>query len=58
MECMFWMNRSSMKQGSEVLYPFGFEPTLHRYRYGVLDKLKMGQNILVGAILICSGVGT
>lgn len=34
--------------GQQVLYPFGFEPTLHRYRYGVLDKLKMGQNILVG----------
>ncbi len=52
------MNRSSMKQGAAVLYPFGFEPTLHRYRYGVLDKLKMGQNILVGAMAICSGVGT
>lgn len=36
--------------GQQVLYPFGFEPTLHRYRYGVLDKLKMGQNILVGAM--------
>lgn len=36
--------------GQQVLYLFGFQPTLHRYRYGVLDKLKMGQNILVGAM--------
>lgn len=36
--------------GRQVMYPFGFEPTLHRYRYKVLDKLKMGQNIFVGAM--------
>lgn len=34
----------------QVIYPFGFEPTLHRYRYKTLDKLKMGQNVFVGAM--------
>lgn len=38
------------ESGKQVMYPFGFEPTLHRYRLGVLDKLKMGQNIFVGAM--------
>lgn len=32
------------------VYPFGFEPTLHRYRLNTLDKLKMGNNIFVGAM--------
>lgn len=28
------------EDGKPVIYPFGFEPTLHIYRYGTLDKLK------------------
>lgn len=36
--------------GHPLVYPFGFEPTLHRYRMNVLDKLKMGNNIFVGAM--------
>lgn len=36
--------------GSPLVYPFGFEPTLHRYRLNNLDKLKMGSNIFVGAM--------
>lgn len=32
------------------MYPFGFEPTYHRYRLDALDKLKMGNNIFVGAM--------
>lgn len=36
--------------GRQVIYPFGFEPTFHRYRFNILDKLKMGQNIFVGAM--------
>lgn len=36
--------------GNSLVYPFGFEPTLHRYRYDTLDKLKMGNNIFVGAM--------
>ena len=36
--------------GKALAYPFGFEPTYHRYRMDVLDKLKMGNNIFVGAM--------
>lgn len=36
--------------GKQVIYPFGFAPTFHRYRMGTLDKLKMGNNIFVGAM--------
>ena len=28
------------EDGKPVIYPFGFEPTLHIYRYDTLDKLK------------------
>ena len=38
------------ENGKQIIYPFGFEPTLHRYRINTLDKLKMGQNIFVGAV--------
>lgn len=33
-----------------LAYPFGFEPTLHRYRMNYPEKLKMGKNIFVGAM--------
>ena len=33
-----------------LAYPFGFEPTLHRYRMDYPEKLKMGKNIFVGAM--------
>lgn len=36
--------------GNPLLYPFGFEPTFHRYRMNNLSKLKMGNNIFVGAM--------
>ena len=36
--------------GNPLVYPFGFEPTFHRYRMSVPDKLKMGNNIFVGAM--------
>lgn len=36
--------------GNALVYPFGFEPTYHRYRLDTLDKLKMGNNIFVGAM--------
>lgn len=38
------------ESGNAVHYPFGFQPTLHRYRYDFLSKLKMGTNIFVGAV--------
>lgn len=36
--------------GCPLVYPIGFEPTFHRYRMNTLDKLKMGNNIFVGAM--------
>lgn len=36
--------------GNPLVYPFGFEPTLHRYRMDYPGKLKMGNNIFVGAM--------
>lgn len=36
--------------GNPLSYPFGFEPTLHRYRMDMPEKLKMGNNIFVGAM--------
>lgn len=36
--------------GNPLVYPFGFAPTLHRYRMDIPGKLKMGNNIFVGAM--------
>ncbi len=36
--------------GNALVYPFGFEPTFHRYRMDYPAKLKMGKNIFVGAM--------
>ncbi len=36
--------------GHTLAYPFGFEPTFHRYRMGMPGELKMGNNIFVGAM--------
>lgn len=36
--------------GNQLVYPFGFEPTLHKYRMDYPGKLKMGNNIFVGAM--------
>lgn len=36
--------------GQQVIYPFGFEPTYHMYRFNMLDKLKTGCNIFIGAM--------
>lgn len=36
--------------GNPLVYPFGFAPTFHRYRFDILQKLKMGNNIFVGAM--------
>ncbi|MCD8208274.1 MAG: phage Gp37/Gp68 family protein [Bacteroidales bacterium] len=38
------------EKGNIIVYPFGFEPTFHRYRLDWLDKLGHGQNIFVGAM--------
>lgn len=36
--------------GNAIVYPFGFEPTFHRYRLDYPTKLKMGNNIFIGAM--------
>jgi len=36
--------------GKTLVYPFGFEPTFHKYRMDLPNKLKMGNNIFVGAM--------
>ncbi|MCD8218097.1 MAG: phage Gp37/Gp68 family protein [Clostridiales bacterium] len=36
--------------GKPLVYPFGFEPTFHQYRLDTMKKLKMGNNIFVGAM--------
>lgn len=36
--------------GMPLVYPFGFSPTLHRYRMNTPEKLKTGKNIFVGAM--------
>lgn len=36
--------------GNTLAYPFGFEPTYHKYRMDYPKKLKMGNNIFVGAM--------
>ena len=36
--------------GNTLVYPFGFEPTYHKYRMDYPEKLKMGNNIFVGAM--------
>ena len=38
------------KAGNKLVYPFDFEPTFHRYRLDTIEKLKMGNNIFVGAM--------
>ena len=51
-KCDLYILDEPMKNetGSQLVYPFGFEPTLHRYRFANLDKLKNGNNIFVGAM--------
>lgn len=36
--------------GRALVYPFEFEPTYHKYRLDYPEKLKMGNNIFVGAM--------
>ncbi|MCU7380486.1 phage Gp37/Gp68 family protein [Clostridiales Family XIII bacterium ASD5510] len=48
---VFILDKPMLNETGHVLaYPFGFEPTIHRYRLNTLDKLKMGNNIFVGAM--------
>ena len=48
---VYCLEKAMMNEtGNPLVYPFGFEPTYHRYRMDTLDKLKMGNNIFVGAM--------
>lgn len=48
---LYYLDKPMLNETEKPLvYPFGFEPTFHRYRMGTLDKLKMGNNIFVGAM--------
>lgn len=38
------------ENGQEVVYPFGFEPTLHEYRTDTLKEIKMERNVFVGSM--------
>ena len=38
------------ENGKQIPYPFGFEPTFHKYRLDILDKYKSGANFFVGAM--------
>lgn len=50
-EAVYRLEKPMMNEtGNALVYPFGFEPTYHRYRMDTLDKLKMGNNIFVGAM--------
>lgn len=48
---LYILNKPMLNEtGNPLVYPFEFEPTLHRYRYNTIDTLKNGHNIFVGAM--------
>lgn len=48
-EVVYILEKPMMNElGKVFAYPFGFELTFHQYRMDTLDKLKTGNNILVG----------
>jgi len=48
---VYYLDNSMLNEtGKPLAYPFSFEPTYHHYRMNTLDKLKMGNNIFVGAM--------
>ena len=50
-EDLYMLDTQMMNEtGKPLVYPFGFEPTLHKYRMDYPGKLKMGKNIFVGAM--------
>lgn len=38
------------REGRALNYPFGFEPTLHKYRFDWPTKIKFGRNVFVGSM--------
>lgn len=50
-EKVYVLEKPMLNETGKILnYPFGFEPTFHHYRIEILDNLKMGCNIFVGAM--------
>lgn len=50
-EAVYCLQKPMLNEtGKALVYPFGFEPTYHEYRMDTIDKLKMGNNIFVGAM--------
>lgn len=50
-ENVFILDKPMLNEtGNTLVYPFGFEPTYHKYRMDYPEKLKMGNNIFVGAM--------
>lgn len=50
-EDIFLLDKPMLNETEKPLvYPFGFEPTFHRGRMDYLEKLKMGNNVFVGAM--------
>lgn len=50
-EDLYVLDKPMMNETGNILtYPFDFEPTLHRHRMDIPEKLKMGNNIFVGAM--------
>ena len=48
---VYLLDKPMANETDKILtYPFGFEPTYHRYRSNTLDRLKMGKNIFVCAM--------
>lgn len=50
-EALYVLEAPMMNEtGHPLAYPFGFAPTLHKYRMDIPGRLKMGNNIFVGAM--------
>lgn len=50
-EAVYYLEKPMLNEtGKALVYPFGFAPTFHRYRLDTPAKLKMGNNIFVGAM--------
>ena len=48
---LYILDKPMLNEGGNIIvYPFGFEPTFHRYRMDTIEKLKTGCRIFVGAM--------
>jgi len=47
---LYILDKPFMDDGKQVIYPFGFAPTLHRYRKDNLKSLGVSRKVFVGAM--------